>query len=148
MLVTNTVDHHLYEWWITPQGQLTGIDLGAAWSNVQFLGNSHYNSASAYDELLVRNTVDGHFYEWWIVNNQLSGVDLGAAATSSSMTNAAVTSSAADPAPTSAANAAAAPGSGGSGGGVISMAGLGATAAVMEPALMGSDLMGSDSAVE
>jgi hypothetical protein len=42
------------------------------------IGNSHYNNNSAFNELLVRNTADGHFYEWWIVNNQLTGVDLGA----------------------------------------------------------------------
>jgi Cellulase (glycosyl hydrolase family 5) len=81
MLVQNTVDHHLYEWWITPQGALTGIDLtassGIPWSNLQLIGNSHFNNASADDQLLVRNTSDGHFYQWWIADNQLTGVDLG-----------------------------------------------------------------------
>src|SRR5262249_28675260 len=76
-LVQNTADHHLYEWWID-NNALTGIDLGAYWSNVQLIGNGHYNNNSAFDELLVRNTADGHFYEWWIANNQLSGGDLGA----------------------------------------------------------------------
>jgi hypothetical protein len=75
------VDHHLYEWWITPQGALTGIDLtassGIPWSNLQLIGNSHFNNASADDQLLVRNTSDGHFYQWWIADNQLTGVDLG-----------------------------------------------------------------------
>jgi hypothetical protein len=83
MLVQNTIDHHLYEWWITSQGQLTGIDLGPHWINVQLIGNSHYNNNSAFNELLVRNTSDGHFYEWWIANNQLTGVDLGASPSTS-----------------------------------------------------------------
>jgi hypothetical protein len=78
ILVQNTFDHHLYEWWVTAQGQLGGIDLGPYWANVQLIGTAHYNNASPYSELLVRNTVDGHFYEWWIANNQLQGVDLGA----------------------------------------------------------------------
>jgi hypothetical protein len=82
MLVQNTVDHHLYEWWITSQGTLTGIDLtassGISWSNLQLIGNSHFNSASAYDQLLVRNTSDGHFYEWWVNGGTLAGNDLGA----------------------------------------------------------------------
>jgi hypothetical protein len=79
MLVQNTVDHHLYEWWLSPQGRLTGIDLGPYWNNVQLIGHDHYNNVSNFDELLVRNTVDGHFYEWWIAGNQLRGVDLGIA---------------------------------------------------------------------
>jgi endoglucanase len=82
MLVQNTVDHHLYEWWITPQGALTGIDLtassGIPWSNLQLIGNSHFNNASADDQLLVRNTSDGHFYQWWINGATLAGIDLGA----------------------------------------------------------------------
>jgi hypothetical protein len=77
MLVQNTVDHHLYEWWITSQGHLAGIDLGPYWANIQLIGHAHYNNNSPAAELLVRNTVDGHFYEWWIANNQLQGVDLG-----------------------------------------------------------------------
>jgi hypothetical protein len=84
-LVQNTVDHHLYEWWIANNNTLTGIDLGAYWSNVQLIGNSHYNNNSAFNELLVRNTTDGHFYEWWIANNQLSGGDLGAVPTSATV---------------------------------------------------------------
>jgi DNA-binding Xre family transcriptional regulator len=75
-LVTNTSDQHLYEWWITPQNTLTGIDLTAAsgipWSNLQLIGNSHFNSASAYDQLLVRNTSDGHFYQWWVNGTTLA----------------------------------------------------------------------------
>jgi serralysin len=82
MLVQNTVDHHLYEWWITPQNTLAGIDLtatsGIPWSNIQLVGNSHFNSASTYDQLLVRNTIDGHFYQWWVNGTTLSGNDLGA----------------------------------------------------------------------
>jgi hypothetical protein len=82
MLVQNTVDHQLYEWWITAQGTLTGIDLtassGIPWSNLQLIGSSHFNSASAFDQLLVRNTSDGHFYEWWVNGGTLAGVDLGA----------------------------------------------------------------------
>jgi hypothetical protein len=85
LLVQNTVDHHLYEWWITPQGKLAGIDLGPYWANVQLISNSHYNNNSAFDELLVHNVVDGHFYEWWISNNQLQGVDLGAVAAGGTM---------------------------------------------------------------
>src|SRR5436190_10422756 len=45
MLVQNTVDHHLYEWWINSQNQLTGIDLGPYWSNVQLIGHAHYNES-------------------------------------------------------------------------------------------------------
>jgi hypothetical protein len=78
ILVQNLTDHHLYEWWISGTGQLTGIDLGAYWNNIQLVGNSHYNNSSAFNELLVRNTSDGHFYEWWISGNSLTGVDLGA----------------------------------------------------------------------
>jgi hypothetical protein len=82
MLVQNTVDHHLYEWWITPQGTLTGIDLtassGIPWSNLQLIGNGQFNRANAFDQLLVRNTSDGHFYQWWVNGGTLSGADLGA----------------------------------------------------------------------
>jgi hypothetical protein len=71
-------NHHLYEWWITPQGQLTGIDLGPYWSNVQAIGApSHYNNNSPYDQLLIHNTSDGNFYQWWIANNTLTGANLG-----------------------------------------------------------------------
>jgi hypothetical protein len=77
MLVQNTVDHHLYEWWISSQNQLAGIDLGPYWSNVQLIDHGMLNTVSAYDQLLVRNTVDGHFYEWWVAYNQLQGIDLG-----------------------------------------------------------------------
>jgi hypothetical protein len=75
MLVQNTVDQHLYEWWITPQGQLTGIDLGSI-ASVELVGTGHYNNNSAFDQMLVHNTFDGHLYQWWINGNQLSGVDL------------------------------------------------------------------------
>jgi len=79
MLVQNTVDHHLYEWWINSQNQLTGIDLGPYWSNVQLIGHAHYNESVPfpYRELLVRNTTDGQFSEWWIANNQLQGAEIG-----------------------------------------------------------------------
>jgi hypothetical protein len=80
LLIQNTLDHHLYDWWITPQGGLTGIDLtassGIAGLNVQVLGVSRYNDNSTGDQLLVHNTLDGHFYQWWINNNQLAGVIL------------------------------------------------------------------------
>jgi hypothetical protein len=82
MLVQNTVDHQLYEWWITAQGTLTGIDLtassGISWFNLQFIANSHFNNVSADDQLLVRNTSDGHFYQWWVNGTTLAGIDLGA----------------------------------------------------------------------
>jgi hypothetical protein len=79
MLVQNTVDHHLYEWWINSLGGLSGIDLGPYWNNVQLIGHNHYNNVSSLDQLLVRNTIDGHFYEWWTAGPQLRGVDLGIA---------------------------------------------------------------------
>jgi hypothetical protein len=100
LLVQNTVDHHLYEWWITPQGKLTGIDLGPYWGDIQLIANGHFNNNSANDELLVRNTVDGHFYEWWISNNALQGVDLGpipAGNSTSSMATAAAAAGVAGP---------------------------------------------------
>jgi probable HAF family extracellular repeat protein len=91
LLVQNTVDHHLYEWWITSQGQLDGIDLGPYWANVQLIGSGHYNGNSANDELLVHNTVDGHYYEWWIANNQLQGVDLGPSMSASGSSSSSMT---------------------------------------------------------
>jgi hypothetical protein len=73
ILVRNTVDNHLYEWWIDPASHtLQGLDLGPAWSgNYQLVDSGDFNNASPNDELLVRNAADGHFYEWWISNNQL-----------------------------------------------------------------------------
>jgi hypothetical protein len=79
ILVRNTVDSHLYEWWIDPTSHaLTGIDLGAH-PGIEFIDSGHFNNANGSttnDELLVHNTADGHLYEWWIANNQLSGTDL------------------------------------------------------------------------
>jgi hypothetical protein len=81
ILVRNTVDNHLYEWWIDPTSHtLQGVDLGAAWStSYEIVDSGHFNDANgSNDELLVRNAADGHFYEWWIdANNQLAGADLG-----------------------------------------------------------------------
>jgi hypothetical protein len=101
-LVQNTVDHHLYEWWVTPQGQLAGIDLGPYWVNVQLVGSGYYNvvSPGTFDDLLVRNTLDGHFYEWWIANNQLQGVDLGPGPDPIATASAGAAALATNPAPT------------------------------------------------
>jgi hypothetical protein len=78
-LVRNTVDNHLYEWWIDSTSHaLAGIDLGAH-PGIEFIDSGHFNNANGSatnDELLVHNTADGHLYEWWIANNQLSGTDL------------------------------------------------------------------------
>ncbi|MBV9983731.1 hypothetical protein, partial [Bradyrhizobium sp.] len=111
-LVQNTADHHLYEWWISPQGTLAGVDLGANWNGIQLVDSGHFNNQSANTELLVRNTADGHFYEWWISGNQLQGVDLGTSvsanassggqAASSSPTSAAAVPQPAQAAPTGA----------------------------------------------
>jgi len=78
-LVTNTADHHLYDWWISTSGQLQGIDLGAYWSNVALIAVGTFDSNTTNTEFLVQNTVDNHLYEWWI-NSQgtLVGIDLGA----------------------------------------------------------------------
>ena len=86
-LVENTADHHLYEWWVSPQGTLAGVDLGAYWNNIQLIDSGHFNNQSANNELLVHNTADGHLYEWWISNNQLQGVDLGVSTSSSASTS-------------------------------------------------------------
>jgi hypothetical protein len=79
ILVRNTVDNHLYEWWIDSTSHaLAGIDLGAH-PGIELIDSHHFNNANGSttnDELLVHNTADGHLYEWWIANNQLSGVDL------------------------------------------------------------------------
>jgi serralysin len=81
-LVFNTGDHHLYNWWIDPISHtLQGLDLGAAWNNVEFLALGHFTDHTATDQILVRNTADNHLYEWWIdpTSHTLQGVDLGAA---------------------------------------------------------------------
>jgi V8-like Glu-specific endopeptidase len=75
-LVSNNVDHHLYDWWITPQGQLNGIDLGPYWSNVAVVAAGQF-TANGGTNLLVSNTVDHHLYDWWITGNTLQGMDLG-----------------------------------------------------------------------
>jgi hypothetical protein len=79
--VFNESDHHLYNWWIDPVSHtLQGIDLGAAWNNVEFLAAGRFSNHTGNDQLLVRNTVDNHWYEWWIdpTSHTLQGIDLGA----------------------------------------------------------------------
>ena len=93
-LVENTADHHLYEWWISPQGTLAGIDLGAHWNGIELIDSGHFNNQSANNELLVRNTTDGHFYEWWVAGNQLQGVDLGTSASASASSGGQIASAA------------------------------------------------------
>ena len=80
LLVSNQIDHHLYDWWIDPTSHtLQGVDLGAAWSNVEFLASGRFDNHTTNDEFLVRNTVDNHWYEWWITpQHTLTGIDLGA----------------------------------------------------------------------
>jgi hypothetical protein len=80
-LVFNESDHHLYNWWIDPASHtLQGIDLGAAWNNVELLAAGHFSDHTAGEQFLVRNTVDNHWYEWWIdpTSHTLQGIDLGA----------------------------------------------------------------------
>jgi hypothetical protein len=77
-LVTNLVDHHLYDWWIDGTNTLQGIDLGAYWSNVALVAPGQF-TANGGTNLLVNNTLDHHLYDWWIDgNNTLQGIDLGA----------------------------------------------------------------------
>lgn len=80
-LVVNTADKHLYNWWINPVSHaLTGADLGAAWSGVQFLAAGRFDNSTTNDQILVKNTSDNHLYVWWVDGaNVLSGLDLGAA---------------------------------------------------------------------
>jgi hypothetical protein len=81
LLVFNQTDHHLYDWWIdAASGTLGGVDLGAHWSNVEFLASGHFDNHTPNAEILVRNTVDNHLYEWWIepTSQALTGIDLGA----------------------------------------------------------------------
>ena len=112
-LVQNTADHHVYEWWISPQGTLAGVDLGAHWNGIQLIDTGHFNNQSANNELLVRNTADGHFYEWWISGNQLQGADLGTSASANASSGGQIASaapaSAAAPQPAQAAPAPADP---------------------------------------
>jgi hypothetical protein len=76
LLVSNNIDHHLYDWWIDSNNTLQGIDLGAAWSNVAFVSVGPVRYAG--DSFLVANVVDHHLYDWWIgPNNTLTGTDLG-----------------------------------------------------------------------
>jgi streptogramin lyase len=80
-LVTNNVDHHLYNWWITPQNQLTGFDItaisGVPWANIGLVATGRF-TANGGTNLLVNNTLDHHLYDWWInSNNTLAGIDLG-----------------------------------------------------------------------
>jgi hypothetical protein len=78
-LVTNTADHHLYDWWIDSNFKLQGIDLGAHWSNISFVGAGEFTPNGKTD-FLVSNTVDHHLYDWWIdpASGTLQGLDLGA----------------------------------------------------------------------
>jgi hypothetical protein len=94
--VRNVNDQHLYEWWLTPQGGLSGVDLtqnSGIGGDVQILGSSHYNNSSALDQLLVWDTNNGNFYQWWTVGSgattKVMGVVLGAtgSATSSDSTS-------------------------------------------------------------
>jgi hypothetical protein len=76
-LVTNLVDHHLYDWWIDGNNTLQGIDLGPYWSNVAIVAPSQF-TANGGTNLLVNNILDNHLYDWWIdANNTLQGIDLG-----------------------------------------------------------------------
>jgi hypothetical protein len=76
--VTNTIDHHLYDWWIAPNNTLTGVDLGPVWANVQLVTAGRFDNRTTNTELLVQNTIDHHLYEWWITpQGQLTGIDLG-----------------------------------------------------------------------
>jgi hypothetical protein len=76
-LVTNLVDHHLYDWWIDGTNTLQGIDLGAYWSNVALVAPGQF-TANGGTNLLVNNTLDHHLYDWWVDgNNTLQGIDLG-----------------------------------------------------------------------
>jgi hypothetical protein len=77
-MVNNTVDNHLYDWWIDSTNKLQGIDLGAHWSNVQLFAVGQFDNKTTNTEFLVQSTVDYHIYEWWITpQGQLTGIDLG-----------------------------------------------------------------------
>jgi hypothetical protein len=79
LLVSNNLDHHLYDWWITSNNTLGGIDLGPYWGNVQLVTAGMFDNKTANTEMLVQNPADHHLYEWWIgAGNTLQGVDLGA----------------------------------------------------------------------
>jgi hypothetical protein len=79
-LVANAVDHHLYDWWISPQNQLTGFDItatsGIPWANVDFVAVGQF-TANGGANFLVSNNLDHHLYDWWISGNTLQGIDLG-----------------------------------------------------------------------
>ena len=80
-LVTNAIDHHIYDWWVSPQNQLTGFDLtartGVPWVNVNIVTTGQF-TANGGTNLLVSNNIDHHLYDWWITsNNTLGGIDLG-----------------------------------------------------------------------
>jgi hypothetical protein len=81
LLVFNQTDHHLYDWWIdAASGTLQGVDLGAHWSNIEFVTSGHFDNQTTNEQILVRNTVDNHLYEWWVdsTSHALAGIDLGA----------------------------------------------------------------------
>src|SRR5439155_547370 len=76
-LVTNLVDHHLYDWWIDGTNTLQGIELGPYWSNIGLVAPGQF-TASGGTNLLLNNTVAHHLYDWWITSQgQLNGIDLG-----------------------------------------------------------------------
>jgi len=58
MIVRNQSDGHLYEWWVTPNGTLSGVDLTAnsgVGTGVQIIGTGNY-FGSGDDDLLVHDT--------------------------------------------------------------------------------------------
>jgi hypothetical protein len=73
-LVTNLIEHHLYDWWIGPNNTLQGIDLGPYWANVSLVATNGF-TANTF-QLLVSNNLDHHLY-LWTVGNPLQGIDLG-----------------------------------------------------------------------
>jgi hypothetical protein len=76
-LVSNNIDHHLYNWWIGSNNTLQGIDLGPYWANVSLVTAGQFTNNGGTN-LLVSNNIDHHLYDWWITNTgQLTGVDLG-----------------------------------------------------------------------
>jgi hypothetical protein len=77
-LVSNNVDHHLYDWWVGSDNTLQGMDLGPYWANVSLVTAGQF-TANGGTNFLVSNNIDHHLYDWWIgSNNTLQGIDLGA----------------------------------------------------------------------
>jgi hypothetical protein len=76
-LVSNLMDHHLYDWWIGSNNQLQGIDLGPYWANASLVTTGQFTNNGGTN-LLVSNDIDHHLYDWWIGSNgTLQGIDLG-----------------------------------------------------------------------